>query len=160
MRYVLAAGAAAAAIVMTLAAPALGEPPAAGKPTAALVGRIQEGPYYDGAGNPSWTPLVVAVDLIDQSGRVVGTANPNPYGEFRFAHVAPGTYTVSFTYPSLFDLVSPFRTYTRVLTWANARDSFELLVDIDPYTNTPSYDVVNAQVRCPQPVPADRGCNR
>jgi hypothetical protein len=160
MRYVLATFAVALGIIATAATPALADPPAGGNVTAALFGRIQEGPYYDVSGNPSWRPLDVPVNLLDESGRVVATADPNPYGEFRFAHVSPGTYTVSFTYPSLFDPIYQDRTYTRVLTWSNARDSYELLVDINPYTNTPSYDVLNVHTRCPQPVPAGRGCNR
>jgi hypothetical protein len=33
-----------------------------------------------------------------------------------------------------------------------------VLVDIDPYTNSPSYDVVHSYTRCPDPVPAGKGC--
>jgi hypothetical protein len=139
---------------------ALATPPANGQSTAALSGRIQEGPYYDSTGTPSWVPLTVDVNLLDQAGNVVGTARPNEYGEFRFAHVERGTWTVAFTYPSLLDPVYASRTYTRTLTWASTKDSYEVLVDIDPYLNIPSYEIVNKYTRCPDPVPAAKGCKR
>ena len=157
-------GIAAVAIVCAVAAvgaaSAPATPPANGQVTAALFGRIQEGPYYDASGNPSWVPLTVDVNLLDQAGNTVGTARPNEFGEFRFAHVDRGTWTVAFTYPSLNDPVYAYRTYKRTLTWTSTRDAYEVLVDIDPYTNTPSYDVVNSYTRCPDPVPAGRGCKR
>jgi hypothetical protein len=142
------------------AASALATPPANGQVTAALFGRIQEGPYYDSAGSPSWVPLTVDVNLFDPAGNLVGTARPNEWGEFRFAHVDRGTWTVAITYPSLFDPVYAYRTYTRTLTWTSTRDSYEVLVDIDPYMNIPSYDAVNKYTRCPDPVPAGKGCKK
>jgi hypothetical protein len=156
----IAAVAIACAVGAVGAVSALATPPANGQVTAALFGRIQEGPYYDSAGTPSWVPLTVDVNLLDQAGNVVGTARPNEYGEFRFAHVDRGTWTVAFTYPSLFDPVYAFRTYKRTLTWASPKESYEVLVDIDPYMNIPSYDVVNTNTRCPDPVPAAKGCKR
>lgn len=118
------------------------------KPRPALSGRIQEGPFYV-AGAPSWEKLRVDVNLIDASGRVVATVTPDRWGEFRFAQVRPATYTFSFTYPTLHDPVSTHRTYTRSLTWASRRVSYEVLVDINPYTNEPSFERVTQFERCP-----------
>jgi hypothetical protein len=152
----LAIGCLVAAAVV--AAPAAA-PPAGGNVTAALFGRTQQGPFYDGAGNPSWQKLRNEVRLRDASGRVVAAVIPDQWGEFRFAHVVVGTYTFEFTYESLNDPVYDYRTYQRTLTWSHHRDAWQVMVDIDPYTNTPSYELVVKHVRCPAPVPAGRGCN-
>lgn len=129
------------------------------KPPPALSGRIQSGPWYDALGTASWQKLRVPVQLVDQTGAVRGSVTPDEWGEFRFSHVAPGTYRVRFTYPSYHD-VTPTRTWTSPpLTWA-ARTAWEVLVDIDPYTNNPSYQVLTERTRCPAAVPAGVGCNR
>lgn len=134
---------------LVLSATATAMPPSdREKPRPALSGRIQEGPFYV-AGTPSWEKLRVDVNLIDASGRVVATVTPDQWGEFRFSQVRPATYTFSFTYPTLYDPVNTHRTYSRSLTWASRRISYEVLVDIDPYTNTPSFEQVTQFERCP-----------
>jgi len=128
-------------------------------PPPALSGRIQSGPWYDTAGNASWVKLRVPVELVDANGAVRGQVTPDQWGEWRFAHVAPGTYRVRFTYPAYHDL-TPTRTWiSPQLTWG-PRTSWEILVDIDPYTNNPSYEVITKRTRCPGVVPAGVGCNR
>lgn len=138
-----------------LVAGADGAPPSGS--AAALYGRIQQGPWYDAAGTPSWTKLRSPVELRDAAGRVVASVVPDEWGEFRFGHVGRGTWTFAFTYESLHDPVYTYRTYTRSLTWGSPRDAWEVLVDIDPYTNTPSYEQVTLHTRCPAPA---RGCSR
>lgn len=148
----------ASAVGLGLAERAASAPPSGG--AAALYGRIQQGPWYDASGTPSWTKLRYAVELRDARGRVVASVVPDQWGEFRFGHVGRGTWTFSFTYESLHDPVSTHRTYARSLTWTSPRDTWEVLVDIDPYTNTVSYEQVTLRSRCPAPVAPGRGCTR
>lgn len=96
---------------------------------------LDRGRFYDAAGTPSWEKLRVPVELIDSTGRVVASVVPDQWGEFRFAQVRPATYT--------------HRTYTRTLTLDSRRVAWEVLVDIDPYTNTPSYERVVRHQHCP-----------
>jgi hypothetical protein len=148
----------ACAVGFGLVAGADGAPPSGA--AAALHGRIQQGPWYDASGTPSWTKLRYPVELRDASGRVVASVVPDEWGEFRFGHVGRGTWTFAFTYDSLLDPVQTHRTYTRSLTWSDNRDAWEVLVDIDPYTNTPSYERATLYERCPAAVAPGRGCKR
>jgi hypothetical protein len=148
-RLWMAMALAAALAGLVFSATVMAAPPERDAPRPALSGRIQEGPFYDSAGTPSWEKLRVDVNLIDASGRVVASVTPDRWGEFRFAQVRPATYTFSFTYPSLNDPVHAERTYTRSLTWSSRRVAYEVFVDINPYTNTPSYEQVTRYERCP-----------
>ena len=130
-----------------------------GAPPPALSGRIQSGPWYDSSGEASWVKLRVPVELIDTTGAVRGAVVPDKWGEFRFSHVAPGTYRVRFTYPAYHD-ATPTRTWiSQPLVWT-ARTAWQVLVDIDPYLNSPSYQLLTETTRCPAAVPANTGCNR